>query len=294
MASDAARRHAAQAGLAAAAVLLLAPVLTPSAAAAAAPWWRPLALRGEAVTAVSAAGQTILVRTGDGSSLRSDDFGATFTPIPGGVPVETPGSVQSGGDTWVIGSDGRVFHAAGGHALALDPGSPSLGTIGGLIAAPASVPGVVVAVAGDGTVWRRAQDGGWQRALLLLPAGFPHGVPRVTAVAAFTQPLSDTVYLATDGYAVLNSADGGDDWFRAGPGLPDSVYALATDPGRRWVLAGTSDGLWVHQLQALPAPPVYRDAALAGRWAGIVLVSVAAGALAAVLLRLAVRPRGAP
>lgn len=274
--------------IAAAVLLWLLPLLAPVTAGAAEPWWRPLGLRGQAITDVSAGGAAIVVRTAGGATLRSDDFGASFVPAPAGTTLDTGGSVQSGADRWVI-AGGRVLHASGAGPLAPDPGSPSLGASATLIAAPASVPGVVVAVAADGTVWRRAQDGGWQRGLLLLPAGFPQGVPRITAVAAFSQPLSDTVYLATDGYAVLNSADGGDDWFRAGPGLPDSVYALAADASRRSVLAGTSDGLWVHVLQTLPAPPVYRDAALAWRWVGIALVSVAAAAAAAFLLRFALR-----
>jgi hypothetical protein len=98
-------------------------------------------------------------------------------------------------------------------------------------------------------------------------------------VAAFTQPLSEAIYLATDGYAVLISTDGGDDWIRAGPGLPNSVYALSADSGRHSLYAGTADGLWVHVLQELPAPPVYQDAALVWRWIGIGAVTLVAAAI---------------
>jgi hypothetical protein len=112
-------------------------------------------------------------------------------------------------------------------------------------------------------------------------------VPSVTSVTAFTQPLTGSIYLGTDGYSVLISSDGGDDWIRAGPGLPDSVYGLATDADERAVYAATSDGLWMHVLQRLPSPPAYSDAALLWRWVGIVLVSLASAAAAAfALLRL--------
>jgi hypothetical protein len=105
------------------------------------------------------------------------------------------------------------------------------------------------------------------------------GVPRVTSVTAFTQPLSDAIYLGTDGYAVLISTDGGDDWIRAGPGLPDSVYALSADSARHAVYAGTANGLWEHVLQQLPSPPAYQDAALVWRWLGIGAITMVAAAL---------------
>jgi hypothetical protein len=126
--------------------------------------------------------------------------------------------------------------------------------------------------------------------LVLLPAGFPRGTPRVTAVAAFAQPLSSTVYLATDGYSVLDSPDAGDDWIRAGPGLPDSVLSLAADSQTRAVYAGTADGLWAHRLQGLPGPPAYRDTALTARWAGTGLITLVVALLAVALLLVAVGP----
>lgn len=267
-------------------------VTAPLGVAADVPWWQPVALSGVTVRAVEATGSTILVRTGDGRTLRSADAGKSFTPVPGNPSVGLGGSVTSGPDRWVIDGAGRVLHATASTPLRQDPHAPALGPGARLIAAPAAAPGVVIAVATDGTVWRRAQDGGWARALLLLPAGFPRGVPAITDVSAFTQPLSFTVYLSTDGYAVLNSTDGGDDWFRAGPGLPDSVFAVAADDGAHAVYAGTSDGLWVHRLRAVPAPPVYRDAALGGRIAGTAAVTLlaAVGGLVA-LRRLLAAPR---
>ena len=187
---------------------------------------------------------------------------------------------------WGIDARGKVVHVANvaqNTAAVADPGSPELGAGADLIASPAALPGVVVAVSTNGTVWRRGQDGDWKQALLLLPVSIVQGVPRITSVTAFTQtspPLSDAIYLGTDGYAVLISTDGGDDWIRAGPGLPNSVYALSADSARKAVYAGTSDGLWEHVLQSLPAPPAYQDAALVWRWLGIGAITLVASAAA--------------
>jgi len=262
--------------------------LAPRSVAAAA-WWEPGALQGTALTTVVAGGTTLVVRTASGATLRSTDAGATFSRVPGDPDVRPSARVRSGNDVWAIAA-GRVLHAGGGGSLRPDPGSPELGPTARLIAAPAAAPGVVVAVAADNTVWRRGQDGDWARALLLLPAGFPSGVPAITAVTAFTQPLSLTIYLATDGYSVLASTDGGDDWIRAGPGLPDSVRGLVADAATRSLYAATSNGLWVHHLQALPAPPAYHDAALVWRWIGIALVTLAVTALAVLAMRRSLRP----
>src|SRR4029077_14770355 len=156
-----------------------------------------------------------------------------------------------------------------------------LGAAAHLLGAPGSLDGVVVAVAADGTVWRRSQAGDWGRALLLLPDSVldPH-VPAVTGVAAFVQPLSNAVYVATDGFAVLESGNGGDDWIRAGPGLPGHVLALTTDDAARAVYAATDDGLWVHHLQATPQPPDYAPQDLLSRQLGTALVTLAGCAAA--------------
>jgi hypothetical protein len=270
--------------VAAAAGLTLAAVVAGSAVARAAdPWWRPVALPGVAVTRVSAIGDTILVRTGAGKTLQSIDGGTTFVTAPASAIFPPGGVVAIGDQTWVIDSDGRVEHianAAQRNAALPDPGSPDLGPGADLIASPAALPGVVIAVSTDGAVWRRGQDGDWKQALLLLPASLVQGVPRITSVTAFTQPLSQAVYLGTDGYAVLISTDGGDDWIRAGPGLADSVYSLSADSARHAVYAGTSDGLFEHVLQSLPAPPAYSDAALVWKWLGIGAITLVASAAA--------------
>jgi hypothetical protein len=104
----------------------------------------------------------------------------------------------------------------------------------------------------------------------------------VTSITAFdTRPLSPAVYLGTDGYSVLQSTDGGDDWIRADAGvLPAHVLALATDAATESIYAGTDDGLWVHHLRAIPTPPSYPDAQLHWRWLGIALVTLAGAAIA--------------
>ena len=116
--------------------------------------------------------------------------------------------------------------------------------------------------------------------MLLLPASIVQGVPRITSVTAFTEPLSDAIYLGTDGYAVLITTDGGDDWIRAGPGLPNSVYCALRRFRAQDGVCGTSDGLWEHVLQSLPAPPAYQDAALVWRWFGIGAITLVASAAA--------------
>ncbi len=258
--------------------------------AAASAWWEPLALAGTPLREVVASGPEIQVTTSAGARLSSADGGRTFAPSS--APPPAPPVLQSGGERWTI-RGGTVFRGPANGSLAPDPGSPALGAGAHLLAAPAAFPGVAVAVAQDGTVWRRAQDGDWQRALLLLPAGLLQAPPAVTGVAAFTQPLSGAVYLSTDGYSVLVSTDGGDDWVRAGPGLPDSVRGLSADSTARALYAATSSGLFVHHLQMLPGPASYSDAALVWRWVGIVLVSAASALLAGWALLTAI-PRHTP
>jgi hypothetical protein len=290
MASDRRRRTGSQAsdhrrliGALIAAVALPVLLLGSTPVRAADAWWSPVGLRGQSITKVSAIGNTVMVHTGSGATLMSTDAGKTFAPAAGNPGFPSTGTVLVGSGEWTIFSNGVVAHVtnvADKSAPEIDPGSPHLGAGADLLASPAALPGVVVAVGTDGTVWRRGQDGDWKQALLLLPQSLVQGVPRVTSVAAFTEPLSEAIYLGTDGYAVLISTDGGDDWIRAGPGLPNSVYALSADSARHSLYAGTSDGLWVHFLQNLPAPPAYQDAALVWRWIGIGAVTLVAAALA--------------
>jgi hypothetical protein len=248
-------------------------------------WWEPLGFAGQRVTAVNVVSGQLIVDTESGRFV-STDGGRTFSAAGSGVAEATsPGATVTSGDVvWEI-RDGVVLAGRAAGALAPDPGAPSLGATAHLIAAPAALPGVVVAVGTDNHVWRRAASGSWATAFVLLPAGGLSGVPQVTSVAAFTQPLSVAVYLGVDGYGVLLTEDGGDDWIRADPGLPENVLGLAADAPTRALFAATDQGLFVHRLQAFPAPPVYHDSALYLRWLGIGLVAVIATALALLGLR---------
>lgn len=235
------------------------------------------------MTAVRADAGRVLVQVGDAVQA-STDGGRSFTASDQPPSALDPGPVVSSGGTWEI-RDGRVITGTSPIALHVDPGAPYLGVDAHLVAAPAALPGVVVAVGRDGHVWRRGADGRWGTAFILLPAGGVSGAPSVTGVAAFDRPLSGAVYLATAGYGVLLSSDGGDDWIRADPGLPANVLGLSADATTGSLYAATDDGLWVHHLQSFPAPPTYHDAQLYLRWLGMALVSVLATAAAVVGLR---------
>lgn len=250
-------------------------------------WWEPTALTTPALAVTVAAG-AVVVQTTDGRVLESRDAGASWSPAPAGTSAAALPAVYSAGTLWEI-RDGRVMRGSSPSSLAPDSGAPDLGAAAYLVAAPASLPGVVVAAAADGTIWRRGMDGGWGRALILLPPGLIGHPPAITGLAAFDQPLSDAVYLSTAGYSVLLSSDGGDDWIRAGPGLPDDVEGLAADPGGRALFAATPAGVFVHRLQSFPAPPAYADSDLWLRWLGIVAVSLAAAAAAGAALWLVER-----
>jgi hypothetical protein len=259
------------------AVLLLA---TPATVHAAPPWWEPLAFAGQRVTSVGTVGADLLVTTASGLHV-STDGGRTFQDAAAAPPLIAPPQTAN---VWEIHS-GTVFTGRSGQPPAADPHSPFLGDSAHLIAAPAALAGVAVAAGTDNHVWRRAPSGQWATSFILLPAGGLSGAPQVTALAAFTQPLSVAVYMGTDGYGVLVSEDGGDDWIRADPGLPENVLGLATDSAARALYAATDQGLYVHHLQAFPAPPVYQDASLYLRWLGIGLVALVATAAAVLGLR---------
>jgi hypothetical protein len=278
MASE--RRRLAALVPALAAAFLLGPA-TPVAADQ--PWWTRVAFAGRQVGTVRVDAQgAIAVDLGSAGQQASSDGGRTWHRI-----FERHGLVIPPDPRWQE-RDGRIGQAdpATG-AWHADPQSPRIelaradaADSHGLLAAPRSRDGVVVAVARDGVVWRRGQDGGWARALLLLPQGIAAGPPRVTGVTAFAgRPLSDAVYLATDGYSVLESLDGGDDWIRAGPGLSDHVLGIAAGDNARAVYAATDDGLWVHHLQPTPSPPNYPAEDLHWRWLGVALVTLAAAAV---------------
>jgi hypothetical protein len=277
------RRHALRALAVLPALLLLA---APSPARADTAWWQPLAYAGVRISAVSVVQGHLTVDTPSGP-FSSSDRGATFTATTDAPAPPLP--VLTGGTIWDI-RDGVVV--AGHQAIGLgipieqpDPGAPYLGAGAHLLAAPAAAPGVVIAVGTDNHIWRRAPSGSWSTAFIPLPAGGLSGAPRITSLAAFTQPLSAAVYMGVDGYGVLLTQDGGDDWIRADPGLPQNVLGLATDPAAKALFAATDQGLYVHHLQSFPAPPVYIDSQLYLRWLGIAAVALLATIAALLALR---------
>jgi hypothetical protein len=243
----------------------------PATVQAAPAWWEPLAFGGERVSSVAVLPAGLLAATSSGSFL-SPDGGRSFQPAAGGdVAVPSPAS----GTRWTI-DRGTVLTASVGGQFVPDPKAPFLGASAHLIAAPAALPGVVVAVGSDDHVWRRSSAGRWATSFILLPAGGLSGAPQVTSLAAFAAPITAAVYLGTNGYGVLLTEDGGDDWIRADPGLPENVLGLAADPATKALYAATDHGLYVHHLQSFPAPPAYHDASLYLRWLGIALVAMLA------------------
>ena len=247
-------------------------LLLPATVHAATPWWEPLAFSGQRVSGVVALPGLMVVSTASGAYLSSDN-GRSFQPISPGRHLALPETL--GPIVWQI-DHGTVLTAPAGHALAPDPRAPFLGATAHLIAAPAALPGVVVAVGSDNHVWRRSPSGQWATSFVLLPAGGLAGSPQVTSMAAFTSAVTGAVYMGTNGYGVLLTEDGGDDWIRADPGLPENVLALSADSASRALYAATDQGLFVHHLQAFPAPPAYHDASLYLRWLGIAMVALLA------------------
>jgi hypothetical protein len=241
------------------------------------------------VSAVSVVQGTLIVDTPSGR-FASTNRGGTFTVTSGASPQSLP--VVSAGTTWDI-RNGTVMTGTVTSTEHPDAGAPFLGAGAHILAAPAAASGVVVAVGTDNHVWRRAQSGTWATAFIPLPAGGLSGAPPVTSLAAFTQPLSVAVYMGVDGYGVLLSNDGGDDWIRADPGLPQSVLDLATDPAAKALYAATDHGLYVHHLQTFPKAPVYPNPEIYRDWLGIAAVALAATLMALLVLRRLL-PRPAP
>lgn len=273
-------RRAGRALAALPAVLLL--VLAPAGHAAQA-WWAPLALAGQRVDAVAVEGGNVVATSG-GRWLVSGDGGRGFRVLPTAPAV---GAAPS--PAWSI-RRGVVSRRDVNGRTQPDPGAPYLGATANLIAAPAALPGVVIAVGSDGHVWRRSPSGRWATSFILLPAGLFTATPRITALAAFSRPISVAVYMATDGYGVLLTENGGDDWIRADPGLPEHVLSLATDADARSLYAATDSGLFVHHLQSFPAPPAYHDSSLLLRWLGIAAVTLLSSMAALLVLARAARP----
>jgi len=275
------RVRAAAAVLAVSAAALASAAATP--AEAAAPWWQLAGFAGQTVSRVAVVhGRVTAVVEGRAFVQTPGGFTAAAAPAP--APAV---QVTAGARTWSISPAGEVLVSSGGRSPIRDPGGPDLGVGADLIAAPLAAPGVVIAVSTSGTVWRRASDGGWSVSLALLPATLVTGTPRVTGLAAFnTIDVSTVVYLGTDGYGTLLTSDGGDDWVRADPGLPDAVLDLAADPDGTApaIWAATTAGLYVHRLQAIPSIPNYSGGSLTGKWLATVVLGLGVILLAGLLL----------
>jgi hypothetical protein len=279
------RRHVARR----ARLLVAAPVAVVALAAAAAlpaqaagPWWQLVAFSGQSVSRVAVVQGRITALVG-GEAMVQTAAGFVAAAAP---PPPAPAKVTSGSRTWSISPSGEVMVSSRGGAPQRDPGSPELGPGAHLIAAPLAVPGFVVAVSTGGTVWRRDPSGGWAVSLALLPSTLLTGTPAVTSIAGFnTDAVSGVVYIGTAGYGTLLTSDGGDDWVRADPGLPDDVLSLVPDASgdAPAIWAGTSQGLYVHRLQAEPGIPNYSGGSLTGKW----LITIALGLGVTVLAGLA-------
>jgi hypothetical protein len=234
-------------------------------AQAAGPWWQLVAFSGRSVSRVAVVQGEVTALVG-GAAMVETAGGFVATAVP---PPPAPGQVTTGPRTWSISPSGEVLLSEAGAAPRRDPGSPELGPGAHLIAAPLAAPGFVVAVSTGGTVWRRDPSGGWAVSLALLPSTLITGTPAVTSIAGFnTDAVSAVVYLGTAGYGTLLTSDGGSDWVRADPGLPDDVLSLTADPSGAApaIWAGTGDGLYVHRLEAIPGIPNYSGGSLTGKW----------------------------
>ena len=260
-------------------------------AQAAGPWWQLVAFPGQTVSRVAVVqGRVTALVGGEAMVQAASGFVAAAAP-----PPPAPATVTTGSRTWSISPTGRVMVTEDGRAPSPDPGSPALGSGAHLIAAPLAVPGFVVAVSTGGTVWRRDPSGGWAVSLALLPATLLTGTPAVTSIAGFnTDAVSGVVYIGTTGYGTLFTSDNGDDWVRADPGLPDDVLSLAADASGAApaIWAGTSQGLYVHRLQALPSIPNYSGGSLTGKW--LITLALCLGVIVLAGLALIARARRRP
>lgn len=150
-----------------------------------------------------------------------------------------------------------IFTLSRSGRLQESKGSPRLGA-GAALAELSD--GVVLAGSRSGLIWGLYSTG-WQAVFQILPSGGLSGVPDLTAIQGVG---ASAAYVATLGFGTLLTPDGGYTWYRAAPGGTYRISALsalgpvsAAKPSG-YVVAVTSRGLFLHRLQALPAPPVYQ------------------------------------
>lgn len=205
-----------------------------------------------------------------GSRLSQAAKGGTEAVI-GPPHAGLPGLALVRGRLWV--SQGR-----GGWARA--PGAPRFDRDTRALAELSD--GVVLVAEPGGLVWRGAGRK-WTLAFQLLPSGGLAGVPQATALAADGV---SSAYLATDGFGTLLTPDGGYTWYRAAPAA-DSISSLATvgpvfaTRAHGLVVAVSSRAVFLHRLQALPAPPAYSPSGQTAELLGTAAVTVISALLAA-------------
>ncbi len=185
------------------------------------------------------------------------DGGRTFQPAAPATAatLKEPAGRRCGRSTAAPSSP-----APSGGPLAPDPRSPFLGESAHLIAAPAALPGVAVAVGSDNHVWRRSASGQWATSFILLPAG---GAGRHPAgdLARRLHPAAER--RRVHGHGRLRRAAQPGRWRRLDPRRPGPARERAR-PGHRLVHARRctrppTRGCSCTTCRRCPAPPVYRD-----------------------------------
>ncbi|MHB8325661.1 MAG: hypothetical protein ACYDEA_05510 [Candidatus Dormibacteria bacterium] len=203
------------------------------------------------------------------ATFRAAAPGALAAPVRSGQPFV----VVTANGVLLLLPDGRVRISVGAPRLGSHPRVVELSD------------GVLLAGDRTGLIWGLYRSG-WQPVFQLLPYGGLGGVPALTAMIADGPTAA---YLATAGFGTLLTPDGGYTWYRAAPPVAD-VAALATlgpvfsAKPSGLVVAATPAGLFLHRLQALPAPPAYSGAGLEQQILGTIGVTVAATALAILLM----------
>ncbi|MGH7667036.1 MAG: hypothetical protein ACREN1_06985 [Candidatus Dormibacteria bacterium] len=183
---------------------------------------------------------------------------------------------------WLALARGRLLASSDAARWTPAAGSPRFAAATAELAELGS--GVILLAEPSGLLWR-GYRGRWAPAFQLLPEGGLGGVPRVTALVADGV---DSAYLGTAGFGTLLTPDGGYTWYRAAP--PDAEVTALAALGRVFaehphglVIAVTPQRIYLHRLQALPAPPVYTPAGATAELAGTAAV---AGAAALVVVSL--------
>lgn len=241
-----------------------------------------------AAVAVSGPSPALLaVATSNG--LFSGEVGTVLTRVtPGNALAVVAPPLRAG--AWLALVAGRLWVRASGGGWALDQNSPQFDP---QTTAVTEFPtGVILVGEPGGLIWR-GSGGNWARAFQVLPYGGLGGVPAVTSLVADG---ATSAYVGTDGFGTLLTPDGGYTWYRAPP-ANEYVSRLAvvgpvfSGHPHGLVVALTSGGVFLHRLQALPEPPVYRPPSANAELGGTAAVTVGCVLLVTLLLWLLNRRR---